>query len=327
MSVSAAPKLYARRPGAPTLRSAPVSSRVVTITLAALLCALPSRALAQACCSGAGAITPARLAPHEDSLAGVQTRGSLVFGSFDSHASYAGNAPGSGEVDLEQDLIGAVRVHPRAQLSLLLPIVETWRTTRSTGGEAGGGAGDVNVGGRFEVTMAGRSRTIPGVAVLVGTTIPTGRAPDAATHTLATDATGVGAFQGNVGLALEQTAGGFVFDLSEIVAMRTSRTVGTLDETLGPQFLTLLAAGYSFSNDAATALIVSYTEELEATINGARAAGSSRRTVQVSATGSYPLSDSLRLQGGVTFIPPLEPLGRNQPASVGVSLTLLRSWT
>src|SRR5580692_6121674 len=73
--------------------------------------ALPAHA--QACCAGTGAVTPGRLALHEDALVGIQTKAGLVPGSFDPAGNYVAAPAGANELDLEQDLFGAVRVLQR----------------------------------------------------------------------------------------------------------------------------------------------------------------------------------------------------------------------
>src|SRR5690348_1817701 len=102
---------------------------IVELTLALILLLVPDTAWAQACCAGSGAVTPGRLALHEDALVGLQVRAAHVFGSFDARARYAGSSPGTAEQDFEQDLIGSVRVPfvSRLQLAALVPFIETRR--------------------------------------------------------------------------------------------------------------------------------------------------------------------------------------------------------
>ena len=303
----------------------PSRSTFVSLVLSAIV-ALTSDARAQSCCAGGGAITPARLAPHELALVGLQTKSSLVYGDFDAHGSWGGAAPGSSELDLEQNLFAAARLLKRLQLSLLAPLVETRRTTRSTGADFGGGVGDINASARLDFTMAGQARFVPGIALLAGLTLPTGRPPDAATNTLATDATGIGAFQGNFGLAVEQTFGPWLVNLSGLVALRTARSVGPVNEVLGAPFTALGAVGYSFRNDAAIAFVVSYTGEGDATINGQAASGSSRRSLVLSVASVLPITDTWRVQGSLFAHPPLEPFGRNQATAVGLTLGVIKAW-
>jgi hypothetical protein len=177
---------------------------------AALACvfalAVPARAKAQSCCAGASALTPARLALHEDALVGLQLKAADLYGSFDGQRHFLGASAGAKELDFEQDLAGSVRVFKRGQLSAILPMVETYRRIPGLS-EAGGDLGDLQLGARWDFTIPGSSVTIPAVALAAGVMLPTGRAPESASKPLATDATGIGAVQGSLALALEQASG------------------------------------------------------------------------------------------------------------------------
>jgi hypothetical protein len=292
----------------------------------AIASAIAGRAWAQACCAGTGALTPGRLASYESALVGTQLHAATVTGSYDERSQYIGSPSGATEHDFEEDLFGAVRVLPRAQLALLVPLMETFRKEQGTS-ELGGGVGDANLSARYDYTLAGRSRIVPGIAALLGLTMPTGTPADGASKPLATDATGVGAWQSNVGLALEQAYGPWLLNATAILAWRAPRTVRGIDETLSPQLTTLLGAAFVFDTQAAVAVLASYTLEGEAHIGGIAAAGSARRVALLSLSGVYPLSEAWRVQASLFTNPPLSGLGRNQPATTGLTLTLLRSWS
>jgi hypothetical protein len=280
----------------------------------------------QACCAGSGAVTPARLAPHEVALVGAEAKAGAVIGSYDTQARYVPSPPGAHELDLEQDLFGALRVLRRGQVALLLPFVETWRSSLGLS-EAGGGIGDVNASIRYDFTVAGASRVVPGIAVLAGVTAPTGKPADAqGIGALATGATGIGAWQFNVGLAIEQAFGPWLVSATAIVAARTARTVGTVHERLAPQWTALLAAAYVFTNEWAVAAAASYALEGDATVNGKDAPGTAHRLPTLSLSAVAPLGDTWRLQGAIFDDPQISTIGLNQPADAGGSLTVVRSW-
>src|SRR5512140_3672288 len=155
-------------------RSSP-SRSAVTLLVALATLAWGRGARAQACCAGGSALTPGRLAPHESILVGAQARVASVFASFDSNGHYATSPAGTSEVDLEQDAFAAVRFLKRAQAALLVPIVETHRQTQANGAEFGGFFGDANVSARYDFTIAGESKVVPGIGLLAGLTLPTGR--------------------------------------------------------------------------------------------------------------------------------------------------------
>jgi hypothetical protein len=283
----------------------------------------PSRAWAQACCAGASAVTPARLAMHEDALVGVQLRAANVFGSYDLGGHYHSSPGGTSEYDFEEDLLGAVHVTRRGQLALLVPFVETRRQTPQDGAHLGGGVGDVNAGGRYDFVLAGESAYVPGIALLAGVTLPTGTPVESASKPLAVDATGIGAFQVNAALALEQAFGPWLVNATGLVAKRTAR----FGETLGTQFTLLGAVAYVFPRGEAAGISVSYTFEGDATTDqGASVAASGKRVTLVSLLGLVPLSDTWRVQGSVFVNPPLYAVGSNQLATGGVTFAVIRSW-
>ncbi len=297
----------------------------------AFVLGLQRHASAQACCAGAGTVTPGRLALHEAALVGLQLKAAGELGSFDAQARYAGPPPGASELDLEQDLFGAVRVLDRAQVALLVPLVETRRTSQGLS-EFGGGLGDINLNLRYDFTLAGASPVVPGIAALAGVTFPTGKPPDAPDlRPLATDATGIGAFQANFGVAFEQALGPWLVNATGIVAARSARTVTssgiTVHERLASQWTALGSLGYVLPSGAAVALSASYAVEGDPTINGEKAPDSGHRLTTVTASGLLPLSDAWRLQSSLFLNPPLSHLGLNQPALGGLLFTVVRAWT
>jgi hypothetical protein len=302
-----------------------------SVAVGLLLLAVPAVARAQACCAGSGVLTPGRLALHEDALVGVELHAAGVLGSYDPGGHYAAQVSGTHEGDFEEDLFGAVRVLRRGQVALLIPFDETWRREpNGTTSESafGGGVGDMNLSLRYDFVLAGESRYVPGIAALAGLTAPTGRSPSSPNAgTFAVDATGTGAWQGNFGLALEQTFGHWLFNVSELFAWRAPFTEMGIDEALAPQWITLAGGGYVFDSAAAVALYGSYTLEGSPSVNGVSQTDSGRRVLLLSVSGFYPLRDNLRLQASVFINPPISGFGAGQTATTGVTFTVIWSFT
>ncbi len=299
------------------------SSNALALLVALAAWGSPSRARAQACCAGGSAITPGRLQLHEDALVGVQTKAATVIGTYDPSGRFLGSPAGTTEGDFEEDLFGAIRLLRRGQVALLVPFVETQRQDPTDGGRFGGGVGDVNLSARYDFVIAGESRYVPGVAVLAGVTFPTGVAPEQATPPLGVNVTGTGAFQGNAGIALEQTFGPWLVNATGLLAYRSAR----FGEQLAPQGTLLAAAAYTLPDDVAIALSASYAFEGDATFSVPTNVSSSKRLTVVTLSGFWPVTDAWRVLGGIYLDPPVDHLGSNQNAAGGLTLTVIRSWS
>ena len=306
-------------------RSPRGAARVAALAAAIAAIVTPARALAQACCAGSGTATPARLAMHEQALAGLTLRGAAVTGSYDPAGHYTKNPSGASELDLEQDLFATLRVRRRGQIAAFVPLVETRRTGGKTT-DFGGGIGDVNLGARYDLVNTGEHLGAPGVALLAGLTLPTGTPPERASGALAADATGTGAFQMNSGVAFEQTIDDWIFSATTLVAFRTARDARGVREHLGLQITELAAAAYSFSAEEAAGVLLSYTIEDEAVVAGRIAQGTARRTATISLLGVLGIADGFRLQGAIAFDPPISGFGKNLPATTGISVTTIRAF-
>lgn len=292
---------------------------LLSLGLAAGLLLHSATAAAQACCAGAGAVTPARLGVHDEAVIGAQLRVASVFGSFDVGGEYVPAPPTAREIDIEEDLYTAVRIFNRGQLGALLPIIQTHRKTGDIS-ETGGGFGDLNLSLRYDPLYAGESRYIPGVGLLFGMTLPTGTPAEAADNPLVTDATGLGAVQATGGIALEQAFGPWLVSLSGLVALRGPRTVGEVRMGLAPQFTILGSTAYAFESGASVALAMLYSVEGDASARGASVPDSGRRWGQVSLAGAFPLMDQLFLVGSGFLTPPISSFGVNQTTAVGATL-------
>lgn len=295
------------------------------LALALALLLAPSQARAQACCAGASAVTPARLAQHEDALVGGQLRLGSVRGSHDSRGVYRGAPHDSQEQDGGVDLIGAVRALGRLQVALLAPVTFTRRSLAGTS-EVGGGLGDLNASARVELTRTGASVTIPGVSLLAGATAPTGRPVESSKKPFATDATGLGTWEATAGLNVEQLFGRLLVGATGLASLRGARQLQGQTSRLAPRFSGLLAVAYTFENDGALALALNHTREGQATLAGAAIEGSDLRSTTVTLAGLLPLSDHLRVQGGLSAGVPLDDLGRNSPVRAGLTFAVFRTW-
>lgn len=299
--------------------------RLGAVLVGLALMAANRAALAQACCAGASTIMPGRLGLHERALLGLQTRVAWATGSYGANARYRANASGSSSLDLAQDLFGSVRILERAQVGALVSVLESWRRSSTTGGEFGGGFGDLNLNARYDLIWTRELSYFPGLGALLGVTLPTGRAPESASLPLGSDATGIGATQVNAGLALERDFGQLLVNLSGLVAWRTPRHVHGVESRLGAQLMGILGVSHPLLGDTVLAGVVTYAAEGDARIDGELVPGSGRRLLRVALGPSGGVSDSLRLGGTIFIEPPFDGVGKNQLASVGVSVSVVGS--
>ncbi|HVY31939.1 MAG TPA: transporter [Polyangiaceae bacterium] len=280
----------------------------------------PSTALAQACCAGVSAITPARLELHERALLGAELRAAHALGNFNSSGDFHSNPKGASELDFEQDVFGSVRWLGRGQASLLVPFLISRRSSATTGSELGAGLGDLNLGARYDLVRNRELSYLPGIGLLAGATLPTGRPPEDAKKPLASDSTGTGAVQVSLGLALERSFGSVLVTASGLGAKRFSRSVRGVQSALAPQLTGILGVGYAFSDATAAALVGTYTYEGDASIDERDSPGTARKQLRVALAGSHTLDDAWRLRASVFVDPPVSGLGQNQPAAFGAAI-------
>jgi hypothetical protein len=283
------------------------------LLLAFVLAVLPRSAESQACCAGAAAGQLGRLALHEEGLVGLDLRGVRTLGTFGDDATY--RASGTEALQFEQSLLATVRLGHPAQVGVVLPLVQSYARTRREAG-FGGGVGDLQLQARYDFTFAGQSLRVPGIAVVGGLVLPTGRALEETSHPLGVEATGRGAIRASGGLGLEQSfgaafaqiAGAFTYD-----APRTARG-RTYDARWGASASFVLGA--SLPSELTLALSARHEAEPE----------SPRRSWRLGLAAGLPLAD-WRLQGGLFCDPPFEGFGRNENARLGLHFALMRIWT
>ncbi len=280
---------------------------------------------AQACCAGAAAITPGRLILHERALAGVEVRGSVLTGSHAADGTFRAPPSGTSEWDFEQDLFASLALTDRAQASVLAPFLESARRSPTTGSEFGGGLGDVNASVRYDFVWSHEYRYLPGLALLAGVTLPSGRPPESAKKPLGSDATGLGAVQANLGVAAERSFGAWFADIALLGAKRFDRTARGVRSGLATQFTGIAAGGYAWTQTSA-ALAVTYAAEGDASLDGARVPSSAKRELRLTGSVTTSLSDTVRLRGGAFFDAPLDGVAQNEPDALGLSATFVKSF-
>ncbi len=298
--------------------------RPSTFSSALLLgCLAAAPAHGQACCAGTSLLAPARLTPHEDALVALEARVGNELGSLDGRGAFHGNASTSGGLDLAQTLLGTLRVLREGQVTLLVPLVEGVRWAPGLS-ESGVGLGDVSLSFRYDFVLAGASVRVPGLALLVGLTFPTGRSAESARLPLGSDATGAGVWQAGVGLGVEQTIGHLFLQASVLGQQSLPRTARGVTELLGPTVSLGLSAGWAFDSGAAVAFSSTTAVAVPAWVDSVWAPDTGRVKTSLSVGGAMPLSEAWRLQGSLAV---QLPVGLNETVSGTLSVLLMRTWT
>lgn len=296
--------------------------RPLTVLVALLaLVASERHAHAQACCVGASGLTPGWLTNHERALVGAQLRLSGTHGTYPSSGPFYVPTPGR-DARIETSLFGTYRLLPRAQVSVFMPVITTRRRSGAVT-EQRTAFGDLTLVARYDIIRAGESR-IPGIAILAGGQAPTGKDPTEGTPLLAADVNGIGSWEINGGVSIEQTFGHVVLHATVLAGYRFPTTIFGEKQSLGPRALYLLAGGWVFDNDIALMATVTHASDGDATLAGDDAVGTGFRSTQLAFLVVAPLTDTLRLRTSVfTDVP---PLGLNRPALGGTSISLAKTW-
>lgn len=268
---------------------------------------------AQACCVTSAGISPTRLALHERFGVGITIRASSSIGQHDADARFLPRTGGTKDIGVAEEVFAAVRWLNRGQFAVLVPLVQTYRSSR-TDSSSGAGFGDVQLTARYDWIWASRYRYVPGLAVVGGLTLPTGRAPDQANQRLGTDATGRGVYEGQFGIAIEKAMRQVVPSVAVLATFRSQARFGSVRLTAAPEMRVIGALTYVWSSEQALGIYASLAAEGNGRVNDVESRGSGRREFQLGAYAVLPLSDTLRLRLGASGQPPLDGLGRNQPA-------------
>jgi hypothetical protein len=106
-----------------------------------------------------------------------------------------------------------------------------------------GGGGDLAFSGRYTFLLPGEHGFLPGIAIQGALSVPTGRAADQAHDTLATDATGVGTYEGTVGFELQQISGPWFVAFDGWIGQRVPRATPAIAQSFSPRLTAVLSGG------------------------------------------------------------------------------------
>jgi len=295
------------------------------LALLTALVAAPRAALAQACCVAPGAAGASRLAPHESFLTGVDARAQTTMGTFDAQGRFRGTPAGTRDIALEQNIFMTARLLSRGQLTAGVPLVQTVRSSGATS-SSGGGVGDVRASARWDLVRPEDAGAAPGVAVVGGVALPTGRPPEQSSDVLGTDATGTGTTQVWGGLSLEKTWGPWLALAVATVNFRADREVSGTRSSIPPRYSLGVITAHAWRSGVALSFGATYALEDRARVDGVVVAGSARRALILTTALQIPLGPAGRLVGTVFATPPIPAVSAGDPAPLGLSLALVKPW-
>jgi hypothetical protein len=181
--------------------------RISLTTLLALLVLSPRPARAAACCLSASVFGIGRLAVWERAAFGMLTLAGRDTGRWDKDGTWRAFPDGYRQDEVRSDLWGILRLHERVQAFGRLPWVAGIRSAEGVGQATGSGLGDAQVGGRWDVLLAGERAGVPAVALTATLTVPTARRAEEATDPLGASTTGRGAWFARLDVGVTVPAG------------------------------------------------------------------------------------------------------------------------
>jgi hypothetical protein len=87
-----------------------------------------------------------------------------------------------------------------------------------------------------------------------------------------------------------------------------------------------VAAGWIFESGGAVALNLVAMRSADAVQNGETVPDSARGRTLLGLAGAFPLAERWRIQGSFVSDLPFQGMGKNEPAGIGLSVLLMRTW-
>lgn len=293
-------------------------SRGAQYSVAALVALLAVRVEAAACCVSASAFGLGRLAVWEQAAGQVSLSTSPSPGRWDEHGVYFANAPGTADVEVRPSVSGLISLHERWQLAARVPWVVNSRQADGYA-EAAHGVGDALASVRFEALHIGEYDLVPGVALNLGLTVPSGLAMARTQRLLATDVTGRGAWVVGASVTLEQTWRGRWYAQLAVGATvplpMASFLVGQM-QRFGPTLDSTLAVGVELGRLVVVSCVARGSAESSLRIDERIVPNSSAFDLGVGPAVAWKLHPRWTVQAGLDTGLFIDGLGDNRPARV-----------
>ncbi len=285
--------------------------------------ASPRPARAAACCVSAATGGVGRLRIWEQYATGLSASYGLGIGYWDPDSRWH-RYRGYGENELRLSWWALGRLGRRWQAWVSLPGLVTWRRAGALH-DTNGAVADAQIGVRWDPVLIGEYLGVPGVAVVLTLTAPTGRAPWHSRGDLGADITGRGAWVPAVAVVLEKTHLPWFFQLQvgADVPLPLRRPDTGQEERLGPGVSASFSTGAELVPDVLV-LSGSLHGSWHAPVHlaGAVVPNSSQLTTGLGASLSWAATPAWTLVGGVDTGLFFDYLGDNLPGKVDVSVTI-----
>ncbi len=208
------------------------------------------------------------------------------------------------------------------QIGAIVPYVVTDRRFGDRASR-GSGPGDVSLLSRYDFVRVGGENGLPGIALTLGLTVPTGRSPDRARDALGTDVTGSGAWEARPGIAIEKIwwTGWYVFGGVGVGFFAPFKRDDGSTIALGPRMLAVVAGGKSFTNGLSFALGATHEQEAAPRTDGLRVGANRARTSALAFAG-YEIDDNWQVLASLL----VDVIGREQIAATTIGFGIRRAW-
>ena len=292
--------------------------------LALALLLVPGAAHAAACCLSTSTFGAGRLAVWEDAAVGLSLGYASAAGQFDGAGTYRAHE-GYSEEEGRATAFALLRLARTLEAGARVPWVVGSRSAGSLD-ETGHGVGDVARSLRWDAFPMGTlGGGLPGVAFLLGASLPTGRAADESEGILAADATGRGYTSLSAGVSVERSFGTAFLRLDLGAVLPLAREVGGATVRAGPGLAAQLGGGVDLGSGVVLALAPRVRWESDATRDGVRLADSSTLEIAIGPSASWEFVRDWTLQAGFDTGLPFDGLGSNRPLSTSATLGIRRA--
>ena len=297
----------------------------LSLRCALLACALAlvsEEASAQPCCAGGTTISPARLAAHERMLIGLALRFDRKLGEFDRVADYL-PVEDEAQTGLREDLLISARLTERLQTGISVSYLQTWKRFGDDS-DFGAGVGDLAFSLRYDFLEPGEHAIIPGIALATGVSVPIGKTTDQTTSILAADVTSPGYTQATQALSIADIFFDRIYvEAAAALTYWIPRSIDDLSVSRGLQFSASLGASWALAGMTNVGVVGTFELQGETETDGIASEGSSRRSTTLALIAAVPIA-SYRLQVSLFNTLPIDGLGRNEPAMLGLRIAIIR---